>query len=99
MLQSGKVEGERSQHRQQREQQEEESLGGRIMGRRELPRRVDQKPEQRGAAGGVEQNDPAIAPGQNVVSADVVKGERKSRKQGGEDAQSVQAKPGAAEQT
>ena len=60
------------------------------MGGDELPWRVDQKPEQGRAAGGVEQHDPAVAAGQNVVAADVVKGEGEGRQQGGEQADGIE---------
>ena len=52
---------------------------------------LTQKPEKGCAAGGVQQHDPAIAAGQNVVSSDVVKGEGKGREQGGEHADGVEA--------
>src|SRR6185369_9482172 len=98
MLQSGKVKGEGSQHGYEREQQQKEPLGGGIMGGDEFPGRIDQKPEQRRAAGRVQQNDPAVAAGQNVVTADVVKGEGKGRQQGGEQANRIEPQSAATKQ-
>ena len=80
-----------------REQQQEEPLGSGIVGGDEFPGRVDHEPEQGRAAGGVQQHDPAVAAGQNVVAADVVKGEGEGRQQGGEQADGIEPQSAATE--
>src|SRR5437879_13456506 len=90
MLQSRKIKGERRQHREQRKKQQEQPLRSRIMGRSNLPGRIDQNPEKRRTPGGVQKHCPAVVARKNPMSADVVKRKRKSSEQRGNHADAIQ---------
>src|SRR5579859_372648 len=75
MLQALEVKRERSEHGDHRENKEKSPLRGSVMCSQDLPGRIHEEPEDRGGGERPGQHAPAVVPGQNAVSADVVEGE------------------------
>src|SRR5580765_935807 len=91
MLEAEKVERERSQHRDHREYEQESPLRRRVVRGYNLPWRIDDQPEDGGRGERPDQDAPAVVPGEDTVSANVVEGERERRQQRGDQAVGIEA--------
>src|SRR5271166_4935239 len=92
ILQAEKIKRESPQHRNHREDKQEQPLCRDIARGNDFPGRIHEKPEERGCGKRPYQDAPAVVAGQNAMSSDIVKSERKRSQQRCDQAVGVEVK-------
>src|SRR5664279_613230 len=94
MLQSGEVERERDQHGRDREDSHEQPLSAAVLLGDDLPGWIHQLPENSRTQQRIHQHRPALVNLKQVLTVDVVEGERDRRQLRGHYAYRIEANPG-----